>query len=816
MAKDKLPGGLADHEPASKYSKSERDKGVKVELEHTDDKTLSSEIAEDHLEEIPDYYTRLHKMESEAEKKARDVLEKFAQGYDRMKPGNFGPAGGAYGTPKPQPTSAQPPQQQNQWLNQLPENMVKNYQANVASGATTMNPQQAYQYYQQHYAQQQPQPQPTRSKAGIRPDLQVSRATMPKPIPGLVPKSQIKPWTGVPREFVQRYYANKRMGIGPRMDAMAATRYYHTNYGNLGKSLPARPPQPTSAEIVDDALAAGSRAYQQQHAQPQPGDMAKAGEDLTPFAKGFFANMRGKTEGQVKEAMDKAIERYPEIEEELKSGFEKVAGKGKAVGWGIGAFDDIARGAKNAWNWIKSAPKAGPTQLKSPGYGVMNVPKYGTMPSRMRDAGMWGNLGGAAGRGFLGGMTGGRMTDVGEEGGWDRFAGQVGGAMYGMGMRRMPTMGQTMGRRALTGMWAGDLAQGGANLGAGRFGMQTPGDWGQAGAWMGFGSPAIRGFRPGMMSQQGGQLARIFDQAVNKPWRALNPLTPNYTKNMASIFSGPGGKPHMGYRALGIAGLLGGPGAIVGGAAAEKMRGIAGQMDMAQNQEIGGELSQIFNERDQALMQQMGPAIADSKKRAALGDMAGAWSGISGFADTLISMFGMDPSSMSAGQKLSMILGGGLGIMGLMSGNTGMAMMGGLGAVLPMLLASQAGKQQPGGQQPGAQAAQQAAGAEGAVPGAAPQTPPGANQDPASILSQMKGQQELQDQLVQQLATGQITQEQAMAQGESYLRKQLTPLVMSGQMTMEQATAVGEQMKQNVTEQVLAAQKAQQASNMQM
>lgn len=38
-------------------------KGIKVEYEHTRDRKMSREIALDHLNELPDYYTRLAKME---------------------------------------------------------------------------------------------------------------------------------------------------------------------------------------------------------------------------------------------------------------------------------------------------------------------------------------------------------------------------------------------------------------------------------------------------------------------------------------------------------------------------------------------------------------------------------------------------------------------------------------------------------------------------------------------------------------------------------------------------------------------------------
>ena len=39
--------------------------GIKVEYEHTTDSEVAKRIALDHLAEIPDYYTRLAKMEAE-------------------------------------------------------------------------------------------------------------------------------------------------------------------------------------------------------------------------------------------------------------------------------------------------------------------------------------------------------------------------------------------------------------------------------------------------------------------------------------------------------------------------------------------------------------------------------------------------------------------------------------------------------------------------------------------------------------------------------------------------------------------------------
>lgn len=51
----------------SKYDSKEMKMGIGVEYEHTTQKELATKIAADHLEEFPDYYTRLDKMEKEAE-----------------------------------------------------------------------------------------------------------------------------------------------------------------------------------------------------------------------------------------------------------------------------------------------------------------------------------------------------------------------------------------------------------------------------------------------------------------------------------------------------------------------------------------------------------------------------------------------------------------------------------------------------------------------------------------------------------------------------------------------------------------------------
>lgn len=48
------------------YDAEELQMGVEVEMEHTINEQIAEKIAKDHLSEIPDYYTRLKKMEAEA------------------------------------------------------------------------------------------------------------------------------------------------------------------------------------------------------------------------------------------------------------------------------------------------------------------------------------------------------------------------------------------------------------------------------------------------------------------------------------------------------------------------------------------------------------------------------------------------------------------------------------------------------------------------------------------------------------------------------------------------------------------------------
>ena len=57
--------------PDEEFDAEQLNIGVDIEKEHTDDPAIAKEIAKDHLAEIPNYYTRLKKMEEEAKSKVK-------------------------------------------------------------------------------------------------------------------------------------------------------------------------------------------------------------------------------------------------------------------------------------------------------------------------------------------------------------------------------------------------------------------------------------------------------------------------------------------------------------------------------------------------------------------------------------------------------------------------------------------------------------------------------------------------------------------------------------------------------------------------
>lgn len=52
------------HEVPVEYIAKQLEMGIQVELEHTTSEQAAREIALDHLLELPDYYSRLNKMEN--------------------------------------------------------------------------------------------------------------------------------------------------------------------------------------------------------------------------------------------------------------------------------------------------------------------------------------------------------------------------------------------------------------------------------------------------------------------------------------------------------------------------------------------------------------------------------------------------------------------------------------------------------------------------------------------------------------------------------------------------------------------------------
>jgi len=74
----KLKGGVGDKRSLSEFDPQEVKKGLKAEMEHTNDKDVASEIVADHLAEDPHYYTKLDKA----------GLEEYKSGYGSDKMGD--------------------------------------------------------------------------------------------------------------------------------------------------------------------------------------------------------------------------------------------------------------------------------------------------------------------------------------------------------------------------------------------------------------------------------------------------------------------------------------------------------------------------------------------------------------------------------------------------------------------------------------------------------------------------------------------------------------------------------------------------------
>jgi len=62
--KEKILVGRSNSKNHSNFPEDQVQKGIEVELEHSDDRELAKEIAMDHLKEFSNYYKELEKMEN--------------------------------------------------------------------------------------------------------------------------------------------------------------------------------------------------------------------------------------------------------------------------------------------------------------------------------------------------------------------------------------------------------------------------------------------------------------------------------------------------------------------------------------------------------------------------------------------------------------------------------------------------------------------------------------------------------------------------------------------------------------------------------
>jgi hypothetical protein len=85
LVKKGVAGGLAASEgkKPSDFDPKQVAMGMKVEAEHTSDPEVQKRILADHLTEIPDYYTRLKKMEEAAKDKPKGVDARITEFFEK-------------------------------------------------------------------------------------------------------------------------------------------------------------------------------------------------------------------------------------------------------------------------------------------------------------------------------------------------------------------------------------------------------------------------------------------------------------------------------------------------------------------------------------------------------------------------------------------------------------------------------------------------------------------------------------------------------------------------------------------------------------
>lgn len=84
--KDRIKGGKADKKSPKDFDKDALAEGIKVEMEHTNDKAIAQEIAMDHLTEDAQYYKKLKQVEKSQDiSKALDPAAEASIKRDKIK-----------------------------------------------------------------------------------------------------------------------------------------------------------------------------------------------------------------------------------------------------------------------------------------------------------------------------------------------------------------------------------------------------------------------------------------------------------------------------------------------------------------------------------------------------------------------------------------------------------------------------------------------------------------------------------------------------------------------------------------------------------
>jgi len=79
--KDQIPGGVGDKETGEGFDEKQLEKGVEIEMEHTNDPQIALEISLDHLSENPNYY-----LTDKGEDRLRLMEEEAAKEYEAQQP----------------------------------------------------------------------------------------------------------------------------------------------------------------------------------------------------------------------------------------------------------------------------------------------------------------------------------------------------------------------------------------------------------------------------------------------------------------------------------------------------------------------------------------------------------------------------------------------------------------------------------------------------------------------------------------------------------------------------------------------------------